>query len=151
VANYRGTVLTPRSQADAWRYLADLRSTQEWDPSVENVRLTSGEPGEVGSRYELEVEFLSRRLTLPSETVVSEPPDRVVFRAETSSVVVLDEATMSADGAGSAVTWNATLTLKGLRKALEPLLRIGFSRIGRQAEEGLREKLAHPASEGARS
>ena len=43
-------------------------------PSVEDVRLTSGEPRTVGARYELEVSFLGSRLSLPYVTVEVEPP-----------------------------------------------------------------------------
>jgi carbon monoxide dehydrogenase subunit G len=147
---YRGTVSALSRQADAWSYLADLRSLPEWDPSVEGVRLLAGEPGEPGSRFEVQVRFLSGTLTLPYVTAFSEPQERVVFRAETESVIVVDEATVRSTGQGSEVTWAAKLELKGLRKVFEPALRVGFHRLGRRAEQGLRTRLAEPVRQSPR-
>ncbi len=92
MAHYSATLTTENTPDDVWRYLADLRSIVEWDPSVEDARLVEGEPGTVGARYELDVRFLGRTATLPYETVVAEPPHRLVFAAETDAMSIADEA-----------------------------------------------------------
>jgi carbon monoxide dehydrogenase subunit G len=149
MASYTGTVPASLSQEEAWRYLADLRSVRDWDPSVKAARLIEGEPGEVGSRYELEVGFLGRTVTLPYETVASDPPHRLVFQAETDAVSVVDEARILPLPAGSHVTWDASLGLKGARRMLELPLQAAFSRLGRRAEDGLRRQLGERAMAGA--
>ena len=128
MAQYKGTTTAPHSPEEVWRYLADLRSVAEWDPSVERASLVAGEPGEVGSRYELEVSFFGRTVTLPYETVESDPPHRVVFRAETDLVSVRDEASIGLilDG-GSSVSWDADLRLKGPQRVLDLPLRAAFA------------------------
>jgi len=146
MATYNGTAESNLRQDDAWCYLADLRSTKEWDPSVVAARLVRGEPGEVGSRYELEVSFAGRTVTLPYETVESERPRRVVFEAQTGSISVRDEATVRELAPGSGVSWKASLRLQGIRRLLDPVLQLAFGRLGRRAEEGLRERLAAAAS-----
>ena len=142
MARYTGTVASPHPAAAVWSYLADLRSIAEWDPSVEEIRLVSGEPGTVGARYQLELSFLGNRVSLPYVTVTAEPPTRVVFAAEAGNFIVRDEARIRpiADR-GSSVTWDAELRLKGARRLLEPLLRLAFNRLGGRAARGLDERL----------
>jgi hypothetical protein len=145
MARYTGTVTSPQSAAETWSYLADLRSIAEWDPSVEGIRLVSGDPGTVGARYLLEVGFLGGRVRLPYVTVTAEPPHCVVFAAETESVTIRDEARIQpmADR-GSSVVWDAELGLKGARRVLDPLLRLAFNRLGGRAARGLGERLNEP-------
>lgn len=148
MARFTGTVRSPHPAADTWSYLADLRSIAEWDPSVERISLSSGEPRTVDARYELAVSFLGKTLTLPYATVAAEEPTRVVFAAWTDIVTVRDEARVRPlpDG-GSSVTWDAELRLRGARRLLNPLLRLAFGRLGDRAERGLRKRL----NEGALS
>lgn len=142
MARYTGTVTSPHAPAEIWSYLADLRSIAEWDPSVEGIRLVSGDPGTIGARYQLEVSFLGGGVSLPYVTVTVEPPSRVVFAAETESVMVRDEARIRpiADG-GSTVFWDAELRLQGARRLFDPLLRLAFNRLGNRAARGLSERL----------
>ena len=151
MANYTGTLESTLRQDEAWCYLADLRSTKEWDPSIVAARLVRGEPGEVGSRYELEVSFAGRRVILPYETVESERPRRVVFEAQTGSISIRDEATVWERAAGSGVSWKASLRPLGIRRLLDPVIQLAFGRLGRRAEEGLRERLAAAAPRQART
>ena len=142
MARYTETVTSPHAPGEIWSYLADLRSIAEWDPSVEGIRLVSGDPGTIGARYQLEVSFLGGRVSLPYVTVTVEPPSRVIFAAETESVMVRDEARIRpiADG-GSSVVWDADLRLKGARRLLDPLLRLAFNRLGNRAARGLSVRL----------
>jgi carbon monoxide dehydrogenase subunit G len=145
MARYSGTVEAGHSAEEVWSYLADLRSVGEWDPSVEHVKLIAGEPRTYGGRYEVEVRFRGRTLTLPYRVVEVDPPRRVVFEAETEAVSVRDEARIDPMGASSSrVTWNADLRLKGIRKVFELPLRPLFNRIGWDAERGLGERLRKP-------
>jgi carbon monoxide dehydrogenase subunit G len=142
MARYTGEVTSPLSPAEVWSYLADLRSVADWDPSVHEIHLVSGDPQAAGARYQLEVGFLGNRVSLPYVTVAAEPPSRVVFAAETDSVAVHDEARIRplADG-GTFVTWDADLRLKGARRLFDPLLRLAFARLGRRAARGLDQQL----------
>jgi Polyketide cyclase / dehydrase and lipid transport len=144
LARYRGHLISPHDPREVWEYLADLRSIAEWDPSVEDARLVSGSPLERGARYEVDVRFLGRRVTLPY-TTVELAPGRVVFSAQANAMSVRDEARVAAipDG-GSAVTWDAEVRLRGPQRILDLPLRAVFGRIGGQARNGLAERLAEP-------
>ena len=142
MAQYSATLTTENRADDVWRYLADLRSIVEWDPSVEDARLVAGEPGSVGTRYELDVRFLGNTVTLPYKTVVAEPPHRLVFAAETDAMSIADEAIILPTVSGSSLTWRASLDLRGARRLFDPPLRLAFGRLGKNAEDGLRKRLA---------
>jgi uncharacterized protein YndB with AHSA1/START domain len=141
MARFSGTVNTPRSPDEVWQYLSDLRSIREWDPSVEDARLIEGEPGTAGARYELDVRFAGRTVTLTYEAKAVEPPRRLTFEAENGSMSILDEAVVVPAASGSRVTWTGTLELRGASRVLDPLLQLAFRRLGRRAEDGLRERL----------
>jgi carbon monoxide dehydrogenase subunit G len=145
MARYTGTIEAPHSAEAVWSYLADLRSVGEWDPSVESVELTGGEPRSESARYELEVSFRGRSICLTYRVAEVDRPRRVVFTAETDSVSVRDEARIEPVGEGySRVTWDADLRLKGFRKLFELPFRVLFARLGQNAERGLGERLRKP-------
>jgi carbon monoxide dehydrogenase subunit G len=149
MARYIGTVEAPHSAEEVWHYLADLRSAEDWDPSVEDVELTGGEPRSEGASYDLEVRFRGRTLTLPYRIVEAVPPHRVVFEAKTDSVFVRDEARVHPIGEStSRVTWDADLRLRGIRRLLDFPLRGIFNRVGEDARRGLGERLRKPALDG---
>ena len=108
MARYTGTVEAPHNAEEVWHYLADLRSAEEWDPSVDGVKLVLGEPRTESARYDLEVRFGGRSINIPYRVAELDPPHRVVFEAETDSVSVRDEARIEPKGpAASSVTWDA--------------------------------------------
>ncbi len=145
MARYTGTVEAPHSAEEVWHYLADLRSVEEWDPSVDAVELIGGEPRTEGTRYRLDVRFRGRGISLPYRIVEVDPPHRVVFAAETDSVMVRDEARITPLGpSASRVTWDADLRLRGIRSLLDVPLRAIFNRLGENAKEGLGERLRKP-------
>jgi carbon monoxide dehydrogenase subunit G len=149
MARYTGTVDAPHSAEEVWDYLADLRSVQEWDPSVDEVELVGGKPRSEGARYDLEVRFRGRSINLPYRVVEVDRPRRVVFEAETDSLSVRDEARIEPKGpAASRVTWDADLRLRGLRRVLDLPFRTIFNRVGEDAREGLRERLRKPELDG---
>ena len=146
MARYTGTVEAPHSAEEVWHYLADLRSVEEWDPSVDEVELTGGEPRSEGARYRLDLRFRGRSITLPYRIVEVDPPHRVVFAAETDSVMVRDEARINPLGPSAcSVTWDADLRLRGIRRLLDVPLRLIFNRVGENAKDGLSERLRKPA------
>jgi carbon monoxide dehydrogenase subunit G len=142
MARYIGTVEAPHGAEQVWHYLADLRSAEEWDPSVDKVELVGGEPRTPGARYDLEVRFGGRSINLPYRVAEVDAPHRVVFEAETDSVRVRDEARIEPRGpAETRVTWDADLRLRGIRRLLDLPLRAVFHRVGEEARKGLRERL----------
>jgi len=143
MARYTAAVDTAWDREKAFAYLADFATISDWDPGVaRSRRLTEGGP-EVGSRYEVISSFLGREIPLEYEILEIDPPRRVLLRAETSTMTSLDEMTFDLrPGGGTIVTYDADLAMKGPAKIAELPMRLAFRRLGDNARDGLRNRLA---------
>jgi len=143
MARYRTTVRSPRSPDDVFDYMAAFEHAAEWDPGVaEAERLTDGPVG-LDTRFRVVSRFLGRRIPLEYRVTAFGPGRRVVLTAETSSLRSVDEITVAPDGEGSAMTYDADLSLHGAFAVASPLLGLAFNRIGDKARDGLRRQLGH--------
>jgi len=122
--------------------MADLRNFAEWDPGVRAVRMVAGEEPGRGAAFEVDVRAVRGVVTLRYEVIDWEAPARVVVRAETRTLISLDEITVSPTPEGAIVTYDAELSLRGLLRIANPALGIAFGRIGDRAAAGLRRVLA---------
>jgi hypothetical protein len=143
MASYRDTVTSTWSPDEAFAYLADFRSVAEWDPSVRSaVHVNGDDPISVGAVFRVTVKTALSELVLDYKTIELERPDTIVLRAENNTMVSLDTITIRDDGGGgAAVTYDAKIDLKGVRKLADPLLQLAFRRLGNKARDGLRGKL----------
>jgi carbon monoxide dehydrogenase subunit G len=143
MTRYAATVRTGWEPEQAFRYLADFATVADWDPGAERSERLSDDPLAKGARVRVESSFLGRSVPLVYETIEIDAPRKVVLRAESGTVVSLD--TMSFDpapGGGTAVTYDAVLTLKGPLRLFDPLLALAFRRVGDRAKAGLERRLA---------
>ncbi len=122
--------------------MADLRNFAVWDPGVREVRMVAGDAPGLHSAFDVDVRSAFATMTLRYEVVEWEPPGRVVVRAETSTLVSLDEISIEARPDGSTVTYDADLSFKGGLRLANPVLAVVFGRIGDRAAGGLRHALA---------
>ena len=121
-------------------YLADFRTTEEWDPGTIRTTLTSGDGG-VGTTYRNSSRFSGRETELTYVTEQLARPDRVVLRGENRTVVARDTMTLRMAGQLTQVSYRAEFRFKGLARLAEPFLRRPFERLGDEAEVGLRNAL----------
>lgn len=141
MAHYRTTIESSLPPEEAFAELADFSSSERWDPGVTSARrLDDGAVG-VGSTFEVISRFAGRDVPLVYEIVELEPHRRLVLRAESRTVVSLDTITFEPAAAGTSVTYDADLRLRGLVRVVDPLLGLAFNRIGDRARDGLRETL----------
>lgn len=143
MAHYSATVTSPRTPDEVFSYLADFRSVAEWDPSItESTHVNDGEPIQVGAQFHVVTSTSGPDVVLDYETIELERPAKIVLRGENDSVTSLDTITIApAAGGGCEVTYDAELELKGIRKVADPLLALGFSRLGDKSRDGLERKL----------
>jgi hypothetical protein len=138
MAHYVTTVPSRLTPEEAFAFMADFRNVTEWDPSIEQIDLISGEAGELGSRYRVKM----RSTELEYETTAVTPGRSVVLRGENGWVVSIDEIGVAPGGdAPSDVTYDARLSLKGPLKLADPLLALVFGRLGDKARAGLVERI----------
>ena len=152
MARYRTTITSPLSVAEAFDYLSDFATIEQWDPGVAAAELIDGEAAQVGARYRVDTVLLGRVTPLEYRIIVRvESPDgtrRVDLRAENNDFVSYDVITVAPAGTGCDVTYDADLALKGPRRLFDPGLWLLFQVIGRRAEAGLRTAL-NPATDDA--
>ena len=141
MVNYNATVSTKKSREEAFDYLADFTNATEWDPNTSSSKCVSGEPGEVGSRYEVVTEFGGREMELTYETVESVRPSRVVLESGNGNTEIRDTMTFEESPDGTEVTYDANVAPKGLTRLIDPILTLMFKRVGDRAAEGLRRSL----------
>ena len=153
MASYSTTVKTDWDPETAFAYLAKFSNVADWDPSIPSARHLGGDPAEPGARYEVDVEVFGRTTAMPYETIAVERPRRIVLRSDSDRLVSIDTLSVERLGDGTAVSYDANLTLKGIAKVLDPALQLLFKRMGDKARDGLAERLAGapPAAEGIAS
>ncbi|WP_350274324.1 SRPBCC family protein [Kribbella sp. HUAS MG21] len=122
-------------------YLADFRTTEEWDPGTVRTTLVAGDGGP-GTTYHNTSRFNGRETELTYVVEERSHPDRIVLRGENRTVVARDTMTFHAEPHGTRVSYRAEFRLKGLARLAEPFLRGSFDRLGEEAEQGLRNALS---------
>jgi Polyketide cyclase / dehydrase and lipid transport len=142
---YTTAVPSTMSNDEAFAYIARFEHLPEWDPSCIEATTTSPAPT-LGVRYEVTVRFGKGIQHLTYEIVEFESPRRVVFAADTSRYRAIDTITVAPADAGSLVTYDAVINLKGLRKLAGPLIAGKFAALGEAATLGMRRVL-NPAGE----
>ncbi len=144
MADYTATVTSPRPADEVFAYLADFRTVQEWDPSITGSEYLNGDddPIKVGALFRVTTSTKLKDVVLEYETTELERPRKIVLVGENDTTTSTDTITIEEqpDG-GCEVTYEAVLELKGARKLADPLLDLGFQRLGDKAKEGLAEKV----------
>lgn len=142
MAHYRTTVTSPASAEDVYAYLADFATIVQWDPGVREASLVAGDAGEVGAVYRVVTSNAGLVLTLDYHILEAMPPTaasvgRVVLQADTRDFRSYDVIDVESTATGCAVTYDADLALKGVRRPFDPFLRLAFQVIGGRARAGL--------------
>jgi carbon monoxide dehydrogenase subunit G len=145
MARYQASIETEWTPDEAFAYLSDFSTAAEWDPGVVEAEHLDGGPVGEGSEFRLVAEFLGRTTPLAYRVTEYEPPRAVAFEGENATIVSHDRITFEVIPAGTRVTYDADLRLKGPLKLADPLLRVAFNRVGDRALNGLRDVLAAPA------
>ncbi len=138
-------VAVATAPAHAFDYLADFRSTEEWDPGTVRTVRVAGDGGE-GTTYLNTSRFNGRETELTYVVEEYVRPDRIVLRGENRTIVARDTMTFRSEAHITRVTYRAEFQLKGLARLAEPFLRRSFERLGEEAEEALRNALGKLAA-----
>jgi len=142
MAHYVARIAAPLKRSSTFAYLSHFDRAAEWDPGVEAGEMLTPDPVGMGSRFRLEARFLGRHIPLEYEIIEFIQDERIVLRAENSTVRSVDTITIEDDDRGSVVTYDARLDAKGIARFADPLLTIVFNRIGDRAASGLHTHLA---------
>lgn len=136
----RRTVVVDRPIEAVFAYLSDFTHTAHWDPGTEEV-VRSGGDGGVGTTYAVVSTFAGRRIPLVYTVTALVPGRQFTAEAATGTMSAQDTMTFSSVGSGTSVTYDARFTFSGGLKYVSWLLRPAFTRLGNEAEAGLRSAL----------
>ncbi len=117
--------------------MADLSNFVHWDPGVVEAHQVAGDGPGPDAVFDVAVRGVRSPLVLRYRTETYRPPEVVVVRAVSRLLTSLDTITVSADGDGAIVTYDAQLLLNGPLRRLSGLLSPVFGRIAERAAVGL--------------
>jgi uncharacterized protein YndB with AHSA1/START domain len=122
-----------------WPWIADLTKHGEWSPKPYNVKLTSGNLGEVGSTYSSIAFVPPSDKNHKNDVEITEvvPFSKFVFRSHDENGYFINTFTLKASGDSTEVTFQHDFPkMKGMGRILLPLLlpsvgkRDGMVRLG---------------------
>lgn len=142
MAHYRASIDVKQPGEEVFAYLSDFSTTREWDPGVVEAERLGEQAVQDGTEFRLVAEFLGRKNELTYRIVEYDPPHAVTFLGENATVVSRDRITFEPTAAGTRVTYDAKLDLKGVLRIADPLLALAFNRVGDRALDGLTRTLA---------
>lgn len=125
-----------------WAYLSDFRSSEEWDPPTVRTERTSGDGG-VGTTYHNVSDILGTEQDV--DYVVTEYVEnaRLQLAGDAGSIELLDTISLERSGAGTAVTYHAEFTPRGVAKLATPLMPAALTVLADRVAASLEEKLQH--------
>jgi hypothetical protein len=142
MAHYHATVGSRRGAAETFGYLARFSNAAEWDPGVLAGEQLDPGPVRLGTRFRLLVPFVGRRLPLTYVVTRYEPHREIGLETVSTLLRATDRITVTENGDGATVSYDAGVRLRGPLRLLDPLLRRGFSAVGDRAAAGLAEALS---------
>jgi carbon monoxide dehydrogenase subunit G len=135
------TATTSLSPAEAFAHVGDFANVDQWDPGVvRSVKNTAGEVS-VGTVYDLVLDYRGRELEMQYELTAYEPAKRIVLVGTGGPVHAVDTISFEPNGAGTLVTYEADLRLRGMASIIQPLMKSRFQAIGEAGGVGLRRWL----------
>jgi len=133
------TVASPQSEVFA--YAADFSNIGDWDPGVvASSKMTDGPVG-VGTRYQLEVKFVTGMIPMVYEITAYEPDTRVVLVGSSTKLHAVDEIRFAGDGPTTLIDYTADLTFLSFFRYLVPVMGPALKKVGTRAVDGLAKAL----------
>jgi uncharacterized membrane protein len=121
MVNVEITVTIDRPVEEAYAYLGDLRNLTEWNSVVDEV-VGAEHPMRVGSKHQLKLRLLGRRIEADQEVTELEPNRRVVIKTG-APLSVTDTWTFEDLGANQTrVTYATVGETKGFFKLADPIV-----------------------------
>lgn len=134
------TVESSKSIDEAFAYMADFTTTNDWDPATVVTEKLSGDGG-LGSRYRNVTEFNGNQTQLEYVVTDYRLNDRVELRGENNTLSAVDTMTFRKTSSGTRVTYSAEFTFKGVYRLASPFLRGAFAKLEAGALQGLKQHL----------
>jgi len=144
MARYVTTQPTAWDADTAFGWMADLRHLSDWDPSIESSEQVKGLKPGIGAEYDVKVKAGGSMRSMRYRIEEMDVEGRTLLALSHTGVLTSHDriSVESVPNGGATVTYDADLVLKGPFKLADPLLKVGFNRMGDKAAEGLGATLA---------
>lgn len=130
-----------RPRTEAFRYIADFRTTVEWDATaIRAQKLTQGPP-DVGTEFEVHCRLPLGSVEIRYTVSVFEPDEFIELRGTSSLFDIVDRIRFSDAGSGTHIDYVAEMSPRGAMKLAEKALLPGMQRMGRNSLAGMRRAL----------
>jgi carbon monoxide dehydrogenase subunit G len=115
-------------------YLKDFSNAEEWDPGTESCTREGDGPVEVGATWHnvSKIVGVTAELTYRLDSLSNRT---LVFVGTNDSSKSVDTITVDASGAGSVITYQADLEMKGAAKLLSPAMKLVFEKLANDTEK----------------
>lgn len=136
-------VIADRSPSDAFRYIADFSTCEQWDPAVYRAeKLTAGTPA-VGTEYRVIVSLGARRKTLRYRIDSIQAGRRIELVGRGAGIKTFETFTVSAEDGGrrSRIEYRGQISLRGPLARAKPILLPAMRRLVSRAAQSLADAL----------
>lgn len=145
------TATSSLSRRQAFGLVGDFANVYKWDPGVSSAEKVGDEPTGVGTAYDLVVEYSGRRLEMRYVITEYVPDRRVVLEGSGPRIHALDVIEFEDRNDGTKITYTADLSLTGIARFFEPLIKGRLLEVGEGAGIGLRRWLKELEVVGGKS
>lgn len=136
------TFTVAASPGPAVQYLADFGHAEAWDPGTRSCARIDDGPVRVGSTWHNTSKILGSTTELDYRlTHLDGERIELVGRNKTATATDVITVRPARHGAGSEITYDATVVLHGIAKLAGPLMQLEFKKLGDQTVEGIRREL----------
>ena len=121
-------------------YLKDFGNAEVWDPGTQSCTRTDAGPIREGSTWRnvSKIVGVTAELTYTLDTLSDHT---LVFVGKNDSSTSVDTITVDPSGAGSVITYQADLEMKGEAKLLNPAMKLVFEKLANDTEKQLTKVL----------
>ena len=138
MAKIRRSFTVDKPMTQVVEYLKDFSHAADWDPGTLTCTPLDPGPAHEGSRWHNVSQFLGRRAEL-TYRLERAWPDRLTFVGENAAATSVDDITFEAAGAGTRVTYQADIQLRGTARMADPLVRLALGRMAGGVVARMRE------------
>ena len=137
----REEITVRRAARECFDYVADFRTTPEWDATAFRARKTSSGPVGLGTQFAVRCKLPVGSIELLYTITEYEPPHLVTLEARSWLFEAVDSIRFSEGKDGTRIEYVADFSYRMPYASLEPALRAGMQRMGRIALQGLERAL----------
>lgn len=135
------TTLVNRPVDECFAYVADFRTTAEWDATAfEGEKLTPG-PVDLGTRFRVRCRLPVGSVTIHYEVTEFDAPDVIALDAECWLFTGVDRIAFRENPEGTEIDYRADFEFKSPFRHLASAMKPGMQRMGRSAVRGLQRAL----------